>query len=41
MVLINAWNEWTEGCHLLPDQHYGNGYLEVLSKKIKEYEAQK
>jgi hypothetical protein len=41
MVLVNAWNEWTEGCHLLPDQHYGNGYLEVLSKKIKEYEAQK
>ncbi len=34
MLFINAWNEWTEGCHLLPDTWYGNGYLEALAEKL-------
>jgi hypothetical protein len=34
MLLINAWNEWTEGCYLLPDQRHGNGFLEALRDEV-------
>lgn len=30
IVTINAWNEWTEGSALLPDNHHGNGFLEMI-----------
>ena len=26
-VLINAWNEWTEGCYLLPEERHRHGPL--------------
>ncbi len=28
-ILINAWNEWTEGSNLRPEAREGTGYLEA------------
>ena len=33
-IIINAWNEWTEGMFLLPEKKYGNGYLEEILNNI-------
>ena len=30
ILVINAWNEWTEGSFLLPEQQYGDGYLKAI-----------
>ena len=31
-VLVNSWNEWTEGQSLLPEEEYGTDYLEAIRK---------
>ena len=31
-VLINAWNEWTEGCFLLPEERTGTARLEAIKR---------
>lgn len=31
-VFINAWNEWVEGSYLLPDKHWGFGFLQTVQK---------
>lgn len=33
-VLIDAWNEWAEGCHLAPDQKWGRRCLEATLNGI-------
>ncbi len=34
ILFINAWNEWAEGAHLEPDQHYGHQWLEALRSAL-------
>ncbi len=32
LIIVNSWNEWTEGSYLHPDDLNGYGYLEVIKK---------
>lgn len=35
-ITINAWNEWTEGSYLEPDEDTGLGYLQAIRRAIAE-----
>lgn len=35
MFTVNAWNKWTEGAYLLPDNRDGIARLEIPSKVMK------
>ena len=38
-VIINAWNEWTEGMSLLPDNFDGSGRLDKIREVLLSYNA--
>ncbi len=35
LLFLGPWNEWTEGCYLLPDMRHGLGKLEAI-RRVKE-----
>jgi len=34
-IIINAWNEWSEGMYLLPEKRTGTKYLEALREALE------
>jgi hypothetical protein len=30
ILVLNSWNEWTEGSYLLPENKYGDAYLRAI-----------
>lgn len=38
LVILKSWNEWGEGNYMEPDTIFGHGFIDTLSRKLREYE---
>ena len=38
MIVLFAWNEWSEGGYLEPDEKYGVKYLEAIKNTLIRYD---
>jgi len=36
MIFLTAWNEWSEGCYLEPDEKYKDAYLKAIKEALIE-----
>ncbi len=35
LLFLKSWNEWGEGNYVEPDQDYGHGFLDAISRAIR------
>lgn len=38
-ILVNAWNEYTEGSYLMPDTRHGDAFLQALRQALRNIAA--